>query len=184
MIRRIKAHFTKRKLRKAQQKEYLNTLPSHYDDGEVSWQAKDYFAPHRGVAWKICMVAVLVGIFVFGVLYEAVSFFVAMLVFALVYYIVHRQKPQDVEIVLSKVGIKVGKRKYPYAKIKHFCLQYDPPYTKALKIHVEGDLAVEVVIQLGDQNPAEVREFLLDKISEREGHQESLTDIFLKLLKI
>lgn len=184
MIKRIKAHFTKRKLKKAQQKEYLNTLPSHYDDGEVSWHAKDYFAPHRGLVWKIVMIASLVGLFVFGVLYEAVSFSVAMLVFALVYYIVHRKKPQDVEIVLSKVGIKVGKRKYPYAKIKSFCLQYDPPYTKALKIHVEGDLAVEVVIQLGDQNPAEVREFLLDKISERAGHQESLTDIFLKLLKI
>lgn len=184
MIKKIKAHFTKRKLKKARQKEYLNTLYSHYDEGEISWYAQEYFVPHRGLGWKIGMITALVGIFVFGVLYKAISFSIAMLVFAMVYCLVHRKKPQEIQIILSKVGIKVGKRKYSYAKIRSFCLHYDPPYTKALKIRVEGDLAVEITIQLGDQNPAEVREFLLDKIPEQEGHQESFTDMILKLLKI
>lgn len=184
MIRKIKAHFTKRKLKKAQEKEYLNTLPSYYDHSEIAWEAKEYLTPQRGIAWKIVMTLLLLAIFAFGMFYEALSFSIAMLVFALVYYIVHRKKPQDVEISLSKVGIKVGKRKYPYAKIKSFSLHYEPPYFKALKIRVEGDLAAEIVIQLGEQNPAEVREFLLNKIPELTGRNESLTEIFLRLLKI
>ncbi len=108
----------------------------------------------------------------------------AVSVFVIAYYLIHRDHPKDVEISISDIGIKVGHRKYPFSRIKSFWLMYEPPHIRTLNIKVHGELAVDISIQLNHQDPSKIREFLIEKIPEKEGHQESFSDIFARLLKI
>lgn len=184
MIKKIKNKFKQRKIRKAQRKEYLKNLPSAYDHTVISWIAPEHTKHERGRLWKVLIPAMLLAAIILGVLHNAWTFSLAIVVFATVYYALHREHPKDVDIIVSDIGIKVGERRYPYSRIKAFWIIYDPPYIKTLNLHVNGEFAVHIPVQLGDQNPAEIREFLLEKIPEREGETESLSDIFLRLFKI
>lgn len=184
MIQKIKKHYQNRKLRKAQQKEYIENMPSYYDHKELSWIAPEYMTHHRGMMWKVVMSLIIVGVIAYGAFYNALTFSLAVVTFAAVHFLLNRKESREVEVVISNVGIKVGRRKYPYSKIKHFWIHYDPPYVRALRIRVDGDIAGEIIIQLNHQSPSEVREFLIDKIPELEGHHETLTELFVRAFKI
>lgn len=176
MLKKIKKHYAKLK-------EY-NEQPSHYDQSSLSWETPEFIKPYRGWVWKSIMALLLLGAVAFGYFYNALTFSLAVLTFAIVYALVQKENPKTVTVNLSHVGIKVGKRRYPFSKIKHFWIHYDPPHVKNLRIHVEGDLAHEIIIPLSDASPSEVREFLMGKIAELEGHHETLSELLLRAFKI
>ncbi len=184
MIKKIKNKLEQRKIKKAKLKEYLHNLPSAYDNIVISWTAPEHIRHKRGKLWKVIIAGLLIAAMVLGVTHQAWTFALAIAVFAIVAYIVNREHPKDVKISISDIGIKVGKRKYPFTRIKSFWLIYEPPYIKTLNVNVDGELAVNIAIQLIDQDPSRVREFLIERIPEKEGHNESLTDIFARLLQI
>jgi hypothetical protein len=184
MIKKLKEKFKQRKIRRAKIREFIESQPSAYDNTEISWDAPEHIKHKRGKVWKVIVSALLTAAIVTGFVHQAWTFSLAIVAFALVYYLLNKEHPQDVEISVSNIGIKVGKRRYPFTRIKSFWLVYEPPYTKTLYVRVEGDLVVDVSIQLNDQDPSEVRDFLIERIPEREGHNQSLTEIFSRLLKI
>lgn len=184
MITKIKNKLKQRAFKRAQIKEYYRSLPSAYDNKIISWVAPEHVRHQRGKLWKIIISIMLVSAIVFGILYNAWTFSLAVAVFALAYYVIHKEQPQDVEISISDIGIKVGHRKYPFTRIKSFWMIYEPPHIKTLNVKVDGDLAVNINIQLNNQDPSPIREFLIEKIPEKEGHQESFSDIFARLFKI
>lgn len=171
-------------VKKIRKKFYKRNLPTAYDHMKISWVAPEYTRYERGIIWKILVAAAIALMAGLGVYYQAWTFSLAVLVFALVYSIVHRQKPRDVEVVLSDIGIKVGERKYPFNKIIAFWIAYHPPYLKTLNLRVSDDLALDIEIELNEQNPSEVHKFLIDKIPEKKGQPQSLSTIYARLFKI
>lgn len=159
-------------------------ISSAYDHKLISWTAPEHIRHERGILWKILAAIFVAGTATLGVMYEAWTFSLAVLAFALAYAVFNREEPKNVEIVISTIGIKAGNRKYPFGRIKDFWVIYHPPYTKTLNFHVEGELAVNIEIQLEDQDPSEIRKFMLEKIPERKGQTESVSDLFVKLFKI
>ncbi|MFA6992631.1 MAG: hypothetical protein WC269_05155 [Candidatus Gracilibacteria bacterium] len=184
MIKKIRNKYKQKKLQRAQKKEYLKTLHSAFDNAVISWVAPEYLRHKRGKIWKVLMTAAVIAAVVIGVLQNAWTFSLAIVTFVAVYYLINREHPKNVEVIVSNIGIKVGERKYPYGKIKAFWINYNPPLVKTLNIRVHGDLALDIAIQLNDQDPSVIREILIEKIPELEGQKENLTDIFLRAFKI
>lgn len=191
MFKKLKEKYHFHKLRRAQKKEARQQLingiknaPSVFDNAIIAWEAPEYVVHDRGLAWKIIMpliVALTAGLSLY---YNAWSFALAIVVFAAVYAMVHLEHPRNIQIKISEIGIKVGFRKYAYSRIKAFWIIYEPPYVRTLNIRVEGDFIGEVTIQLADQDPSVIREYLISKIPELEGKTESVSDIFVRLFKI
>lgn len=165
-------------------REAHNNHPTAFDDAVLSWIAPETLKHERGMVWKVSVGLLLVGAVVYGILSNAWTFSLVLVVFAIVYYITHREHPKDVEVKISDVGLKVGDRKYPYGRIKAFWFIYEPPYVSTLNIRVEGGLVDDVVIQLGTQNPMEAKAVLSKHLTELEGQTEKLSDIFFRLFKI
>lgn len=185
MITKIKNKIKTRKIQKAQEREYLRNLPSSFDHEKISWFTPEYIKYEKGLLWKVLVILIATALISWGIVSKAWTFSVVMVVFVVVYYLlIHREHPKAVKVVLSNIGIKVGHRKYPYSKIKAFWIIYNPPYTKTLHIRVQNDFAVDIPIYLHHQDPAEIREFLLEKLPELEGHRESFSDILLRIFKI
>lgn len=158
--------------------------PSAFDHAEISWIAPEAVRHERGTIWKSLMLIMTLLAIGLGIYFNAWTFSLAIGTFALVYTLVHREHPRDVEIKISNIGIKVGNRQYPFARVRAFWLIYEPPMVKTLNLLVDGELLPEVSIQLSDQNPAIIREFLMKKVPELSGKDESLTDIFLRIFKL
>ena len=184
MIKKIKNKIKKRKIKNAQIKEYLQSLPSAYDNKIISWVAPEHKRHNRGNLWKIIIFGMILAAIIIGFVHKAWTFSAAIAVFTIVYYLVHKEVPQDVEVSISEIGIKVGNRKYPFTRIKSFWMIYEPPHIKTLHIKVDKEFIVDISIELSHQDPSTIREFLIEKIPEKEGHNESFTDIFARLLKI
>ena len=162
----------------------LKNKPTAYDDAVLSWVAPETIKHERGVLWKVIMTITVLASVIGGFCYDSATFSIAIMAFVVAYYFAHLEHPKDVEVKISKIGIKVGARKYSYSRIKAFWIIYEPPYTKTLNIRVAEELITDITIQLDGQNPSQVREFLIEKIPELEGQREKLSDIFLRILKI
>lgn len=159
-------------------------MPSAFDEAVLSWVAPEAIQHERGTIWKIIMSILVVGSVVWGIMNNAWTMSLAIAAVAIVHYLAHLEHPKDVEIIISKIGIKVGARKYPYSRIRAFWIIYEYPYTKSLNIRVEGDFFGDITIQLDKQSPSPVRAVLMEHIPELEGQSEKLSDVFLRLFKI
>lgn len=191
MLKKLKEKYHAHKLHRAQKKEARQLLihriknaPSAFDDAVFSWEAPEYVAHERGLTWKIIMITTIALAAGLSWYFDDWSLALVIVVFAGVYSLVHLQHPRHVQIKISEIGIKVGFRKYSYSRIKAFWLIYEPPFVQTLNIRVEGDFIGDITIQLGDQAPAAIREYLISKVPELEGKSESLSDIFVRLFKI
>lgn len=157
---------------------------SAYDDAQIEWIAPEYVRHYRGQTWKIVTGAIVIISAILAFLYASWTFSLAIIASAVVYYIVHLEHPKDVPVKISKIGIKVGNRRYPFTRIKGFWTIYNPPYVRTLNIRVAGEIVTDITIQLDAQDPAEIREHLISKIPEFEGKTETLSDLFLRLFRI
>ncbi|MFA6305828.1 MAG: hypothetical protein WC651_03840 [Candidatus Gracilibacteria bacterium] len=184
MISRIVSHFKDRKIRKALDAESARSANSSFDEAVLSWTAPEFIKYQRGIRWKVIVAIIATALVVFGYFYNAWTFSLAVIVFAVVYGLVNKKEPKEIKVIISEIGIKAGYRKYPYDMIKDFCLIYKPPYVSEMHIRVSNDLAHEIVIQLWGQNPSEVRNYLLKHVKEKAEHKEPLSDALLRLFKI
>ncbi|MBP9838243.1 MAG: hypothetical protein KBC84_05975 [Proteobacteria bacterium] len=191
MLHKIKTKYQQHRLKRAQKREVRkrqidqirNTL-SAYDDAQIYWNASEAVIHERGPTWKVIMGIIILASIIGGIYFDAWTFSLAVAALTIAYTVVHLQRPKAIDIKISDIGIKVGYRKYAYSQIRSFWLLYDPPYVATLNIRVNGQVIDDITIQLGNQSPAEVREFLMTKIPELEGQSEKLSDILLRLFKI
>ncbi len=191
MIKKIKSKFQVHKIRRAQKREAkvqaryaLYSLPTAYDEAILSWIAPETVKHERGKVWRIVAPLSGIGMIALALWQGSWSFALAIAAFILAYCVTSLEHPKDVEVKISKVGIKVGTRKYPYSRIKAFWVIYEPHLVETLNIRVAGEWVGDITIQLGKQNPSPVREVLMDYIPELEGATEKVSDIFIRLFKI
>ncbi len=184
MLHKIKTKYQEHRLKRARQLEQIRNTPSAYDEAHISWIAYEAVYHQRGTIWKVVMGIVILLAIVGGIYYDAWTFSLAVAALAVTYSLVHLEHPRAVEIKISDIGIRVGYRKYSYSQIRAFWILYDPPYVQTMNIRVNGKVIDDITIQLGNQSPAEVRDFFMTKIPELEGQTEKLSDILLKLFKI
>ena len=185
-LKRVKK--AEKALRKALKKEAISIAKegkkTAYDKGIITWEAHEYASHKKGWLWYSIFVLLFVGSAYLAYRYNAWSFSLALLVFAVVYLLADKKKPKKVPIKLSEMGVKVGNRIYQYSRIRAFWLIYNPPFQKTLHLEVYNDLVSEVEIPLEKQDPTAVHEFLSQRIPELEGKEPGFIDNISKLLKL
>ncbi|MEK7615906.1 MAG: hypothetical protein AAB420_01720 [Patescibacteria group bacterium] len=133
-------------------------------------------APYYFVA-ILLLVALLIGI-VQGDLVGAILF-VLMAVMTLI----HIRKPVDiVDIEVSPLSVVVGGKTYRTEDITSFWIDYVPESDlKELSLHMKKWTSPYVKIQLGDQDPVQVRAILIELLPEVR-HEGTLIHAFVRRL--
>jgi len=182
--RNTKKH--EKKLQKALKKESKRlekNKDTAYDIPVISWNAPDHAKIKKGIVWYSIFGTVF-GLGAVGAyLLSGWSFAMVLAVFAIVYLTFDRKNPKKVKVILSEVGVKVGNKVYQYGRIQAFWLNYNPPFVKALNIRVHKDYMLDVEIQLHNQDPALVQQFLSTKVPELEGKTDGFLTTLIRLLK-
>ncbi len=155
------------------------------DDHEVlSWEALEYIQHPKGSRWYITAAIVIVVTLLFALVTGNWSMALAVLAFAGVYQYIHTHHPPErTRIRISHMGISVGEMFFPFSHIQAFWIIYAHGI-KTLNLRVARRFFSDVVIQLEDQDPVELRQYLVGQIPEWEGKSERLGDIILRLLKL
>jgi hypothetical protein len=159
--------------------------PNAYDQAVLSWEAPEFIQHEKSWLWFIFAGIVLVGFCAYAIYTDNWTLLIALIVLALLYMWQHfSTKPKMCEIVISRIGIKAGNKEYPYHEIKAFWILYNPPTIKQLHLRFNTGLKPDVILQLGEQEPGELREYLCSQIREVEGMQESMTDHLIRIFKL
>lgn len=194
MVKKLKHAFKLAKTRRAEKKLHkalkkeaaslANRVDTAYDKAVISWMAPEYVKFKKGALWYLIFATIFLGGAVLAYIYSSWTFSLVLLVFCASYLLFDRKGPRNVKVILSEVGVKVGNRIYQYGRIRAFWIIYNPPFAKTLSVRVHNEFLVDIEIQLGDQDPSEICEFLSRKLPELEGKSESVSRHFERLFKL
>lgn len=148
------------------------------------WEAREYLQYQRGTKWYMVAGIILALTVIFSIITGNWTLAIAVIVFAGVYEYTQRQHPpKKVEIRITDLGIHVNHMFFSYNHIKTFWMHYGHG-TKTLNLRIHKRIHSDVVIQLEDQNPAAIREYLVGQIPEWEGKHERFSDVITRLLRL
>jgi len=148
-----------------------------------TWSATEYVQHERSKKWYTFAAVALAISIILTLLVGNWSMAIAIIVFAGVYeYLQRHHPPEIVKITITDFGIHLGNIFIPYANIQAFWILYGNGI-KTLNLRVHKRLHGDLIIQMDNQSPGAIREYLVGQIPEWEGKHEQLTDVILRLLK-
>ncbi len=158
--------------------------PSRFNQAVFAWTAPLKHKVQKGRAWMV-MASIAVAALLFYGAYTANWFFLAAIMVAVIVYAMdHTEPTKEIEIKISDYGIKIAEHGIPFSNIKGFWIIHYGPFFSKLYLRTYQHLMPDIGIELMDQDPAEMREFLTRHIVEWEGKQEGLMDICIRLLRL
>jgi hypothetical protein len=149
----------------------------------IGWTAPEFVHYPKSFVWFAVLTIICLGIVVYFLI--AKEFLTATL-FGLLYAIVFyfsRAKPKDLNIEISGRGLKLNHNLIPYQQLKSFWIIYSPPEVKTLNFETTAYFNRFVTLQLEQENPAAIREFLLQFLPEDLDRGEQFADKLGRTLK-
>jgi len=150
----------------------------------MKWIAPEYVKHKKGPVWATIAISLTAALIAYAILTQSWTMAVAFLVLAVVYYLEYRQDPKDIEIEISEFGIRIANKVYPFSHMRAFWIIYEPPFVKTLHIRFAKKHMPDIVIQLADADPVEIRKILLRQLVEWEGKEESFVDFLTRAFKL
>lgn len=150
---------------------------------KISWTAPEYIHYPKSPVWFTTLFVAGFGLSLYFLLRRD---FLAGLLFILLVIIIFyfaRTKPKLLEIEIQSKGIKLGDLDLSWQQIKSFWIVYEPPAVKTLNFETTAYLNRFLTVQLGEADPVQVREFLLEYLPEDLDKNESLSDKLARRLK-
>ena len=147
----------------------------------ISWEAPEYAYSKKSPDWYWAVGIFTIGFFVVALVFNNFLFGIFMLLGGFTIALYGARQPRVVRFTISAEGIRIENRVYPYESLKSFWIFYHPPQVKELSVESQKLIMPQIKIPLGDTNPAEVRAYLQQFISERQ-QEESLIDTMTRFL--
>ena len=150
----------------------------------LTWQASSHLRHARSPRWYIGFGIVSIGLLVFAIFDHSILTILTFVLIIAAIYSLAIQPPQEITCRITKTGITVGEVVYAYKTIKYFWILYNPPEIKTLNFETTAYINNQVVVQLGGQDPLEVKVVLSQYLLEDLNREESMSDLLARRLKI
>ncbi len=170
--------------------EELETLPEEElgpDYGEIlaDWHFAESATHQRGRLWYIIFSIIVIALLTFSYFGKNPLFAVILVLGLIVYIITEKRGPATFHLLVTEDGLLINDKFTGYDDLASFYIIYYPPQIKNLYLQPRNSFKQLVTIPLGDQNPIEVRRFLLRYIQEDLAKEEMpLSDGLIHRLKL
>jgi len=148
------------------------------------WKAQSHIQQKRSAFWYLAFSIVFILLLAYAFFTHSIITFLTFFLIMIVVLIISTQPALEKTYKVTKTGIAVGSVHYPYKIIKKFWITYRPPEVKTLNFETTAYLNNRVIIQLGRQNPVELKLVLSQYLTEDIDKQESVTETLARTLKI
>ncbi|MBI4994607.1 hypothetical protein HZC21_03115 [Candidatus Peregrinibacteria bacterium] len=188
IIGHVIRHFKQRReQRREKRHEQMRRAKPHahlFEKAVFTWSAPEYIYHKKTALWFIVAGFVAIALVIYGLMTNGWTFSVAIIVFAGTYYSFYKHAPQNVEVKISRVGVKIGRHLFPYGKLKSFWIVYDPPLVKRLYLRTTSRLHPDIFISLQHADPSKIRSILKEHILEKENGSEPFADALVRAFKL
>lgn len=146
---------------------------SNDNQKNITWQAPEFRHYPKNVGWYITLVSISVLVIAFFVIVESDIFAAVSLgLITILIILFSRQSPRLVNVELNSKGIKFDNLHYPYKQLKYFWVVNNPRH-KTIIFHTTAFLNNTLILELEDQDPEKIREFLLQYLPEHHETEET-----------
>lgn len=149
-----------------------------------SFIAPEYFPHKRGRAWYVLMISFLALLVLYGVMNNAWTFSLALLVFAGVYALLRMKEPKRHQVTITDSGITIGPYTLLHENLKGFSVQHDFLSRKRIVLIPKKRFQGEISIPLEDNQVEPVRKHLARYLEEIANHPQRVSDVLVQLLKL
>jgi hypothetical protein len=150
---------------------------------EISWKAREYVYYEKNPGWYIIIGVIGLLVLAYALLTRDYTMFVTLLVVLIVGVAFAARKPRTITVTLSGSGLAVGREAYPFSNLKSFWIVYRPPEVKVLYLETTNYVNRDLTVQLENQDPNEVRKFLLKFLPEDLRREEEYVEQLLRKLR-
>jgi len=137
------------------------------DRGRVlaSWTFPEYIKHKRTAGWYIWALILIAGLLFYS-FWTANFLFAVMVIVVFMIVVFHNlREPYILECIIFEDGLQISSKFHVWSDIKKFWVVYQPPEVKTLYFNFKG-LTPTISVDLGDQNPVQIRELLLKYLKE------------------
>lgn len=143
------------------------------------WQALEFEKTEKNKSWFVIpgIIAIVLGIV--ALLIDNILFLILVLLGFLNFYIYAKKEPRTIKFKIYEKGIEIDEKIHDFDSLRSFWIFYNPPTEKEISFRSRKTFFPYIKIQLGEQNPNEIRKYLLRFLPEKR-HKESLVDIWMR----
>lgn len=156
----------------------------HHEKALFQWMAPEYIQYEKGQTWYVVAGIFAMGFIAYGLTLGSPLLSIVILILSAVYFLEHQKKPRNLKIIISELGVKIEDKFYPFGSLKGFWLVYDPPHVTTLHFKTINRVMPELTIQLGNIDPAPIRNYLARQLPEEEGKTEGFLNMLIRLLRL
>ena len=149
-----------------------------------SFSAPEYFPHKRGTLWYVFMAAFLGLLVTYGVMDNAWTFSLALLVFAGVYAFLRMKEPKQYQVTITDSGITIGSYTLLHENLKGFSIQPDFLSRKSMVLIPKKRFQGEISIPLQESHIEDVRQHMTPFLEEIVNHPQRFSDMLTQLLKL
>lgn len=154
------------------------------NQNEISWTAPEYAHYPKSAGWYVTFFLIAALMFGTALFRRDVLMLLVLLVIFTIVFVMSRRTPGNVKITLNEQGLKINGLLYRYdSSLRSFWITYRAADIKTVNFESTSYLNREITVQLEDQNPLEIREFLLKYLPEDVEREESAVDKWLRFLR-
>ena len=144
------------------------------------WQAQEHgYAPTSARWFIILAAAVTIAAGLLAFLGNILGALAVVLVGGTIYLVAQRQ-PDSVRYRIMVDGIAINDRLYPYKDLQAFNIVYKPGEVKTVIVRSQKVLSPFIQMEIGNADPVEIRDVLLEFLQEDLDMQEPLTDTWAR----
>ena len=146
---------------------------SNQNQNIISWQAAEFKHYPKNLGWYVTLVSIAILVIAFFVFVEVDIYAAVCLgIIAILIILFSRQKPQIVEIELNSKGVRFGNLSYPYKQLKYFWVVHNERH-QTVNFHTSAFVNNILILELEDQDPDQVRDFLIKHLPEHSETEET-----------
>jgi len=143
------------------------------------WRAPEFDKTEKNKSWFVVpgIIAIILGIV--ALLIDNILLLVLVLLGFFNFYIYAKKEPKIVKFKINERGLEIDEKLHDFDSLRSFWVFYDPPAEKEISFRSKKTFFPYIRIQLDEQNPNEIRKYLLRFLPEKR-HKESLIDLWMR----
>jgi len=146
---------------------------------EFEWEAPEFEKRGKAKSWFIFPAILTIILGIIALLTDNILFLIFIILAFVVFYMYANKEPRILKFKINEKGVEIDGRIHDFDSLRSFWLFYSPPEEKELSFRSKKTFFPYIRIPLADQNPNELRNFLLKFLPEKH-HRESIIDIWMK----
>ena len=146
---------------------------------EFEWEAPEFEKKEKTKSWFFIPAIITIVLGIIALFTENILFLIFVVLAFVTFYMYANKEPRVIKFKIDEKGIELDNRLHEFSDLRSFWVFYAPPEEKEISLRSRKTFFPYIRIPLAEQDPNEIRKYLLKFLPEKR-HHESIIDIIMR----